>query len=224
MAMANTFSLKVVEDATESLGSYYKGKHSGTFGLFGCVSFNGNKIITTGGGGMILTNNEALAKKAKHITTQAKSDPFEYVHDEIGYNYRLVNLLAAIGLAQMEQLPDFLMHKSALILNYKNQLGNLPEFRSQVINSDVKSNNWLQTFVFKNAKKLMQYLVSQNIQVRPFWVPMNRLEMFKKELYISNDDTSGSVYENCVSLPCSTNLTFEQQEQVIRTIKTFYVQ
>jgi perosamine synthetase len=224
MAIANTYSLNVVEDATESLGSYYKGKHSGTFGLFGCVSFNGNKIITTGGGGMILTNNETLAKKAKHITTQAKSDPFEYVHDEIGYNYRLVNLLAAIGLAQMEQLPGFLTHKSALMLNYKIQLGHIPGFRSQEISSDVRSNNWLQTFVFKNAKELMSYLVSQNIQVRPFWLPMNRLEMFKKELYVSNDDTSGSVYENCVSLPCSSNLTFEQQEQVISTIKTFYAQ
>lgn len=220
--LAKKHSLKVVEDATESLGSYYKGKHSGTFGLFGCVSFNGNKIITTGGGGMILTNNEALAKKAKHITTQAKSDSFEYVHDEIGYNYRLVNILAAMGLAQMEQLPGFLDHKNTLYTNYTNELKNLGGFKIQKVSEDVKPNNWLQTFMFDRAKDLMQYLIQHKIQVRPFWVPMNRLEMFKHDIYVSTNDTSGLVYANSVSLPCSTNLAFEQQAEVIETIKKFY--
>src|SRR5690606_24262543 len=102
------YNLQVVEDATESLGSTYNGLPAGSFGLFGCLSFNGNKIITTGGGGMILTNDLFLAERAKHLTTQAKSDPLEYYHDEVGYNYRLVNILAAMGLAQLEQLPGFL--------------------------------------------------------------------------------------------------------------------
>ncbi|MEM6807169.1 MAG: aminotransferase class I/II-fold pyridoxal phosphate-dependent enzyme, partial [Bacteroidota bacterium] len=107
MDIARRFALLVIEDSTEALGSRYKGQHAGTFGELGCFSFNGNKIITTGGGGMIVTADEEKAKRAKHLTTQAKADPFAYVHDEIGYNYRLVNILAAMGVAQMEKLDAF---------------------------------------------------------------------------------------------------------------------
>ena len=109
--LAQRFHLVMVEDATESLGTYYKGTHTGRFGLLGCFSFNGNKIITTGGGGAIVTDNEELKQKARHLTTQAKCDPFEYIHDEVGYNYRLVNVLAAMGVAQMELLPSFIRQK-----------------------------------------------------------------------------------------------------------------
>ena len=112
MALAKKHHITVIEDSTEALGSYYKGKHAGSFGLMGTFSYNGNKIVTTGGGGMIVTDDEALAKKAKHLTTQAKSDPFEYIHDEIGYNYRLANVAAAMGVAQMEQLPVFVLISS----------------------------------------------------------------------------------------------------------------
>jgi len=222
MSIAKKHSLAVVEDATESLGSYYKKKHSGTFGLFGCVSFNGNKIITTGGGGMILTDDEALARKAKHITTQAKSDPFEYIHDDIGYNYRLVNILAAMGVAQMEQLPGFLKRKEELALRYASELKNIPGFAAQRITANVAQNNWLQTFKFDKADELMKHLTAQKIQVRPFWVPMNRLEMFRNEIYFTKKDVAGEVYKNCVSLPCSTNLTESEQEQVINEIRNFY--
>ena len=121
MALAKQYHLTVIEDSTEALGSYYKGKHSGSFGLMGTFSYNGNKIITTGGGGMIVTDDEALAKKAKHLTTQAKSDPFEYVHDEIGYNYRLVNVAAAMGVAQMELLPGFIKRKQGIMSFYKKR-------------------------------------------------------------------------------------------------------
>lgn len=222
MSIAAEFNLAVVEDATESLGSYYKSKHSGTFGLFGCISFNGNKIITTGGGGMIITNNATLAKKAKHITTQAKSDPFEYIHDEIGYNYRLVNILAAMGVAQMEQLPGFLAHKAVLHNNYVSAFKNISGFDVQQITEHVKPNNWLQTFVFPEAQSLMKFLTEKQIQVRPFWVPMNRLKMFESNLYITNNDVAGKVYSDCISLPCSTNLSFEVQESVIKTVLDFY--
>jgi perosamine synthetase len=222
MAISKKFALTMVEDATESLGSYYKGKHSGTFGLFGCVSFNGNKIITTGGGGMILTNDEHLAKKAKHITTQAKSDPFEYIHDEIGFNYRLVNILAAMGVAQMEQLPAFLIRKKQLAERYKTELKNIPGFNSQLITPDVSQNNWLLTYRFDRAGELIKYLIDRNIQVRPFWVPMNQLVMFKDDIYYTKNDRSGNVYKNCISLPCSTNLTDEEQLTVITAIKNFY--
>jgi len=222
MKIAKKFFLKVVEDATESLGSYFNKKHSGTFGDFGCVSFNGNKIITTGGGGMILTNDESLAKKAKHITTQAKSDPFEYVHDEIGYNYRLVNILAAMGLAQMEQLQGFLDHKNKLYKVYIEKLENVPGFKTQKISEHVSPNHWLQTFQFERAGELMKHLNELKIQVRPFWVPMNQLTMFKHQPYISKNDNSSKIYHTCVSLPCSTNLSGEDQMKVIDAIVGFY--
>lgn len=220
--IAQKFCLSIVEDATESLGSYYKRKHSGTFGLFGCVSFNGNKIITTGGGGMILTNDEKLAKKAKHITTQAKSDPFEYIHDDIGYNYRLVNILAAMGVAQMEQLPGFLARKKEYADRYNNELKDIPGFAPQKISDHVNPNNWLQTFKFANTSGLMKHLTQRGIQVRPFWVPMNKLSMFKGEIYVTENNISEAVYKTCVSLPCSTNLSNEEQSSVINAIKSFY--
>jgi perosamine synthetase len=222
LEIAEKYHLKIVEDATESLGSYFNNKHSGTFGLFGCVSFNGNKIITTGGGGMILTDNESLAKKAKHITTQAKSDPFEYVHDEIGYNYRLVNVLAALGVAQMEQLPQFLLRKKEVYKLYQQAFKNINGFGEQQITESVNANLWLHTFKFPNSKELMKKLSEEKIQVRPFWVPMNRLPMFKDELYISDNDTAGKIYGNCVSLPCSTNISNAEVEKVIHTILNFY--
>jgi perosamine synthetase len=222
MSIAAKFNLKVVEDATESLGSYYNGRHSGRFGLFGCVSFNGNKIITTGGGGMILTDDEFLAKKAKHITTQAKSDPFEYYHDDIGYNYRLVNVLAAMGLAQMEQLPGFLKTKKRVCEKYVSAFSGLPGFSEQQTGKNVSPNNWLQTFTFSDSAELMKHLIANKIQVRPFWVPMNKLPMFRDALYVNESDISGAVYNKCVSLPCSTNITDREQDQVIASVNAFY--
>lgn len=222
MEICDKFSISIIEDASESLGSYYKGKHSGGFGKFGCISFNGNKIITTGGGGMILTNDQELAKKAKHITTQAKSDPFEYNHDTIGYNYRLVNVLAAMGVAQMEQLPAFIVRKKEISDRYNQELATITGFLPQSITLHVEQNNWLQTFKFENAKELMRHLINNGIQVRPFWVPMNQLDMYKDELYYHQQDVSNSVYSNCVSLPCSTNLTNDEQTEVINQIKAFY--
>ncbi len=220
--IAETYHLVIIEDATEALGSTFKNRHAGTFGTFGCFSFNGNKIITTGGGGMIVTDNEHLAKKAKHLTTQAKSDSFEYVHDEIGYNYRLVNILAAMGVAQMEQLPAFLKIKEEVFLKYKNAFKNIEEFSVQHIDSFVKPNYWLQTFKFKNANMLMKKLLENDIQVRPFWVPMNQLPMFQHALYINNEDVSNKVYHTCVSLPCSSGITDEQTDQVINCILNLY--
>src|SRR5436190_5982158 len=133
MALAKQHNLIVIEDSTEALGSYYKGKHAGSLGLLGTFSYNGNKIITTGGGGMIVTDDEALAKRAKHLTTQAKSDPFEYMHDAIGYNYRLVNVAAAMGVAQMEQLPGFIKRKYEIIDFYKKELQGIGDIKFQQV-------------------------------------------------------------------------------------------
>lgn len=222
LKLAKKFKLVVVEDATESLGTFYKGKHSGTQGLFGCLSFNGNKILTTGGGGMILTNNKLLAKKAKHITTQAKSHPFEYLHDDIGYNYRLVNILSAMGVAQMEQLEGFLTTKQLIAETYVKQLSSIPGIVFQKANPEAKVNNWLFTIRCKNQKGLMKFLLENNIQVRPFWVPMNKLKMFKSDIYITKNKISETIYKSCVSLPCSTNLQPKEQDFVISKIKEFY--
>ena len=211
-----------IEDSTEALGSYYKGKHAGSFGLMGTFSYNGNKIITTGGGGMIVTNDEALAKKAKHLTTQAKSDPFEYVHDEIGYNYRLVNVAAAMGVAQMELLPGFIKRKHEVMDFYKKELRGVGDIRFQEVSSDVDPNCWLPTIMTEKQKDVLKILNDNKMQSRPFWVPMNQLRMFKENIFYNKDNRSDYVYQRCLSIPCSTNITDEQLKAVCEKIKEVY--
>jgi len=222
MALAKKHHLTVIEDSTEALGSYYKDKHSGSIGLMGTFSYNGNKIITTGGGGMIVTNDEALAKKAKHLTTQAKSHPFEYLHDEIGYNYRLVNVAAAMGVAQMEQLPGFIKRKKEIIEFYKNKLEGTGDIRFQKVNENVRPNWWLPTIETDKQKEVLKALNDNKMQSRPFWVPMNQLEMFKDNLYIHRNNCSDYIYKHCLSIPCSTNITDEEMESVAKTIKSVF--
>lgn len=220
--IANNNHLTIVEDSTEALGSYYKGKHSGSFGKMGCFSFNGNKIITTGGGGMIVTNNEALAKKAKHLTTQAKSDPLEYYHDEVGYNYRMVNVLAAIGVAQMEQLPSFIRRKKEISQYYKEHLRGIGDITFQQAVEGADNNCWLFTLRSKKQKQLLKALNDKGLQSRPLWVPMNRLPMFCNDIYVTNNDSAGSLYSECLSIPCSTYITKEELDEVIAVIKACF--
>lgn len=222
LAIAKKHNLVVIEDSTEALGSYYKGKHAGSFGLMGTFSYNGNKIITTGGGGMIVTDDEALAKKAKHLTTQAKSDPFEYIHDEIGYNYRLVNVAAAMGVAQMEQLPGFLKRKKEIIAYYKKELTGTGDIKFQEVSNEVNPNWWLPTIFTKKQKAVLKILNGHKMQSRPFWVPMNQLRMFKNDIYINKNDRSGFVYQHCLSIPCSTNITDEEMQGVYDKIKSAF--
>jgi len=222
MAIAQQNNLVVIEDSTESLGSYYKGKHTGGFGLMGTFSYNGNKIITTGGGGMIVTHDAALAKKAKHLTTQAKSDPFEYMHDEIGYNYRLVNVAAAMGVAQMEQLPGFIQRKKDIIAFYKKELEGVGDISFQEVSEDVNPNWWLPTIMTAKQKEVLKVLNDNKMQSRPFWVPMNQLPMFKDDLYIQNNDRSDFVYRHCLSIPCSTNITDAELQGVADKIKSVF--
>lgn len=218
MQLARQYNLLVVEDATESLGSYYKGKHSGGFGEIGCFSFNGNKIITTGGGGVIVTNNEEIAKKAKHLTTQAKSDPFEYIHDEVGYNYRLVNVLAAMGVAQMELLPSFIQRKKQIDAFYRSQLTGIGDIQFQEIPAEVDANCWLFTFSSAKQKEILKVLNDHQMQSRPFWVPMNQLRMFTNDVYYHNSDVSGGIYQQCLSIPCSTYITDDELAGVAEKI------
>ncbi len=182
VALCDAWHIPVIEDAAESIGSTYKGKHTGTFGTIGTLSFNGNKIITAGGGGMLLFNNETLAQHAKHITTQAKiPHPWEFAHDEIGYNYRMPNINAALGVAQMENLDDFITKKKELALAYKTF------FDVKGINfftepKHCRSNYWLNIIILDNRKARNQFLEfsnAQKVMTRPIWTLMNKLSMFK---------------------------------------------
>ena len=222
MQLSKKHNLVVVEDSTEALGSYYQNKHAGSFGLMGTFSYNGNKIITTGGGGMIVTDDEQLAKRAKHLTTQAKSDPFEYMHDEIGYNYRLVNVAAAMGVAQMEQLPDFINRKKEIIAFYKNGLEGTGDISFQQVNAAVNPNWWLPTIKTTKQREVLAALNGNKMQSRPFWVPMNQLPMFKDEIFVQQNNRSDFLYKHCLSIPCSTNITDEDLQSVVNQIKSVY--
>jgi perosamine synthetase len=180
--LCHQYHIQVVEDAAESLGSYYKEQHTGTFGQLGIFSFNGNKVMTTGGGGMIVTNDEALAKRAKHLTTTAKiPHKWEYVHDEVGYNYRMPNLNAALGLAQLESLPAFLKNKRQLARKYKTFFGNISSASFMEEPQDAESNYWLNTIMLEDKAARDEFLRVTNesgIMTRPVWQPMYALSSF----------------------------------------------
>lgn len=221
-SIASQYHLPIVEDSTEALGSYSQGRHAGSFGKMGVFSFNGNKIISTGGGGVIVTDDENLATQAKHLSTQAKAKPEEYFHDSIGFNYRLVNVLAAIGVAQMEQLTGFIQKKKRMDAFYRENLSHLPGIEFQKIRKEVDPNCWLFTFAIPEKQALINYLNENGVMCRPFWVPMNQLPMFRDEHYVSKEDHSAQVYDSCLSIPSSVNLTDEQMETVVNTIHQFY--
>lgn len=182
VAVCNDYGIPVVEDAAESLGSYVDGRHTGTFGKLATLSFNGNKVITTGGGGMIVTDDEALAKRAKHITTTAKiPHPYEFVHDEVGYNYRLPNLNAALGCAQMERLEEMLAIKAEVARRYAAFFEGTGVRFVQPIEG-ATANWWLNAIVLEDETQrdaLLEYTNSQGVMTRPIWRLMSRLEMFK---------------------------------------------
>ena len=171
------------EDAAESLGSYYKGKHTGTFGLIGTFSFNGNKTVTSGGGGALITNDEALAKKAKHLSTQAKiPHKWDYCHDEIGYNYRMPNLNAALACAQLEQLESYVKNKRELSDLYDEFLKSDENINLVREIENGKANYWLNAVILANREKRDEFLEQTNskgIMTRPIWELMNRLDMFR---------------------------------------------
>ncbi|MDC0239203.1 LegC family aminotransferase [Candidatus Thioglobus sp.] len=200
--------IALVEDSAESLGSYYKKQHTGTFGDFGILSFNGNKVITSGGGGCILTNNEDLARKAKHITTTAKEPhKWEFVHDMIGYNYRMPNLNAALIVAQLEQLDGFLKNKRLLANSYKEffQNSNI-KFVTEL--EDSVSNYWLNAVILKDKAQRDLFLDATNskgVMTRPIWTLMNKLTMFKD--FQCGDLTNAKWLEQrIVNIPSSVTL------------------
>ena len=207
--ICNEFGISMIEDAAESIGSYYQGKHTGTFGKLGVFSFNGNKTITTGGGGMIITNDETIAKRAKHITTTAKKPhPYEFIHDEIGYNYRLPNINAALGCAQMETISKFLESKRTIANAYSKFFDNNHYFKfiSEPVNAT--SNYWLNALVLEDKQSRDDFLRELNdagVMSRPVWRLMNELTMFSD--CQSSDITNAKwLEERVVNLPSSVRL------------------
>jgi len=200
------YHIPVVEDSAESIGSYYKGRHTGTFGKLGVLSFNGNKTITTGGGGMIITNDDELGKLAKHITTTAKvPHPWEFVHNMTGYNYRLPNVNAALGCAQMEQLPQILANKRETARLYQEFFAGMDGITYIPESQDCVSNYWLNVMLFSNLEARNDFLQQSNtskVMTRPAWTLMNKLAMFSKA--ISGDlEISEDIESRLVNIPSS---------------------
>ena len=200
------YHIPVVEDSAESIGSYYKGRHTGTFGKLGIFSFNGNKTITTGGGGMIITNDDELGKLAKHITTTAKvPHPWEFVHNMTGYNYRLPNVNAALGCAQMEQLPQILANKRETARLYQEFFAGMDGITYIPESQDCVSNYWLNVMLFSNLEARNDFLQQSNtskVMTRPAWTLMNKLAMFSKA--ISGDlEISEDIESRLVNIPSS---------------------
>ena len=201
--------IELVEDAAESLGSFYKGRHTGTFGKVGAISFNGNKTITTGGGGMLLFMDEELGQFAKHLTTQAKvPHRWEFVHDHIGYNYRMPNINAALGCAQMEHLEEFVLNKRETAAKYAEYFKNLEDVDFFTEPSNCRSNYWLNVVILKDKQSQLEFLQQTNdngIMTRPIWELMNRLPMFE---HCQNDGLSNSIWlaDRVVNIPSSVKL------------------
>ncbi len=211
LSVAHDYRLVMVEDAAESLGSFYQGKHTGTFGKLGVISFNGNKIITTGGGGAILTNDERLADYAKHLTTTAKQPhPWNYIHDEIGYNYRMPNLNAALGCAQLEQLPVFLAAKRKLFHKYNTAFEKVEGVEIMREPNDCESNYWLQAMILSKKfaherDDIISLTNYSGLQTRPVWQLIHRLKPYqacpKSPLPIAE-----SLVSRIINLPSGANL------------------
>jgi aminotransferase in exopolysaccharide biosynthesis len=228
LTIAKTYNIMVIEDATEAIGTYYldgvfQGQYAGTLGYMGVFSFNGNKIITTGGGGMMVSNDTDILAHAKHLTTQAKSDVVNFLHDEIGYNYRLTNLQAALGLAQMEQLETFIATKKTNYLYYKEKIEEIKHVRLLPFRSDIRPNYWFYSLYLEDDFPLSRDQVIAefdkcNIQTRPIWgliheqKPYLGCRTFEIEKAITYQ-------KHIVNVPCSTNLTKQEINRVVECLQ-----
>ena len=223
--LCNKQNIAIVEDACESIGTLYNagkynGKHTGTIGKLGCLSFNGNKIITAGGGGMILTNDESLSEKAKYLSTQAKDDPIRYIHDEIGYNFRLTNIQAALGVAQLEQLPVILKRKKEIYAFYQSTIKNIEGLSLSKVPDYADSNHWMNLLQIdseiysEDRDMLMQRLEENGIQTRPVWA-LNHLQKPYKKCQNFKIERAEQLVQCSLCLPSSSNLKDEEIQKVI---------
>lgn len=230
MELSEKYRFKVIEDATEALGTYYtkgkyNGKYAGTIGDFGAFSFNGNKIITTGGGGALTSNNVEALKHIKYLSTQAKDDGLYYVHNEIGYNYRMTNLQAALGVAQLEMLPEFIKRKNANYQLYRNLLSQENRYRLREFSSNAYSNKWFYALEVKEStsakalKTIIEKLQAAGIQTRPIWGLIHQQKPYRncKAYQITQAITES---ERIINIPCSTNITEEEIRYVVEKIES----
>ncbi len=223
VALAEKFQLAIIEDATESLGATYEGRKVGALGDIACFSFNGNKTITTGGGGMIVTHDESFARRAKYLTTQAKDDPLEYIHHEVGYNYRLTNIQAAMGVAQMEVLADYLAAKARIAQTYADGLAGVGGISLMPHAPWANSANWLYTVLVDesrygmDSRALLRHLAAAKIQARPLWHPLHLSQAHATAPQRQNP-IAERLCQMSLSLPSSVNLPPHDQTRVIQTI------
>ena len=219
----------LVEDAAESLGATYKGKQTGTFGKYGIYSFNGNKIITTSGGGMLVSDDEERIAKVRFWATQSREKARHYEHKEIGYNYRMSNIVAGIGRGQLKVLDKRIKQKTDIYNNYKEGFKDISDIEMEPIPVDTKPNHWLSVITLdKNSKvkplDIMEALDKENIESRPVWKPMHMQPIFKDYDFIKVEEepVSTDLFERGVCLPSDTNMTKEEQEVVIDIIKNLW--
>lgn len=229
MELAEQYHLKIIEDATEALGSYYRNgkyqdKFAGTIGDFGVYSFNGNKIITTGGGGILIGKDQNLVQKAKYLSTQAKDDGLYYIHNEIGYNYRMTNVQAAIGLAQLEQLEFFIQKKKANYHHYAKQIEKINGLSLLAFNKNTRPNYWFYSLVINsklygmNRDQLLKKLQRVKIQTRPIWGLTHNQNPYKKAKTYCIE--KAPIYHDCIlNIPCSSNLAEEEVDYIIKQLK-----
>lgn len=221
-------NIKIVEDASESLGTRYiegkfEGKHTGTIGEFGCLSFNGNKIITTGGGGMILTNNKELSEKARYLTTQAKDDGIRYIHNEVGYNFRLTNIQAALGAAQLEKLNDYLEIKKENYLYYEKSIKDIKGIELKSVPGYSRNNYWLYAIDINkdiygmDKDELMDIFEKNGISSRPIWY-LNHLQKPFSSFFSYNIFNANNLHEKSLCMPSSVNLTKTSIDKVVKVL------
>ncbi len=225
--IANKYNLTVIEDATEALGTFhrqgiFKRKFAGTIGDYGVYSFNGNKIITTGGGGMLVSRNTDMVKRAKYLSTQAKDDVVNFIHNEIGYNYRMTNLQAALGVAQLEQLEDFIDVKTKNYQLYCDEFKSINSASILPFRDNIRPNYWFYSLVLNNYYRddLIKYLSDNNIQTRPIWGLIHEQKPYKN-CNSYRIEKAIEYYNNIVNIPCSTNLVESQVCHVSELIKRF---
>mgnify|MGYP005609544693 CR=1 FL=1 len=224
MEICNKYNVSVIEDAAESLGSYYKGKHSGTIGDYGIYSFNGNKIITTSGGGMLVSNHVEKIAKARFWSTQSKDPALYYEHSELGFNYRMSNVLAGIGRGQLKVLDQRVAKKKYIFNFYQKELSSLEGIEFMPINEWNEPNYWLSAITLNGNIKpleLMEALKRENIESRPIWKPMHKQKFKKKYEYIGTD-VAEKLFEKGVCLPSDTKMTDGDLERVVKTIKKLW--
>ena len=221
MEICDRYDVTVIEDAAESLGAYYKGRHTGTFGEFGVFSFNGNKIITTSGGGMLVSNDEEKIKKVRFWSTQSRDAARHYQHSELGFNYRMSNVVAGIGRGQLKVLDQRVAKKKYIFEYYKRELGQLEGVEFMPINEWNEPNYWLSVMTLQDSVRpldVMEALEKENIESRPVWKPMHMQPFFSEYDYVGGD-VGEKLFENGVCLPSDTKMTDGDLERICRIIK-----